>query len=63
MIGQRGAAGAHLTGERSVSGEWGAAGARPASVGVVAFVTHPLPALRTALRGIRETAPTFRLPR
>ena len=27
------------------------------SVGVVAFVTHPLPELRTALRGIRETAP------
>ena len=29
----------------------------PASVGIVAFVTHPLPELRTALRGIRETAP------
>jgi hypothetical protein len=27
------------------------------SVGIVAFVTHPLPELRTALRGIRETAP------
>ncbi len=27
------------------------------TVGIVAFVSHPLPALRTALRGIRETAP------
>jgi hypothetical protein len=27
------------------------------SVGIVAFVTHPLPELRTALRGIRETVP------
>jgi hypothetical protein len=27
------------------------------SVGIVAFVTNPLPELRTALRGIRETAP------
>ena len=27
------------------------------TVGIVAFVTHPLPELRTALRGIRETAP------
>jgi hypothetical protein len=27
------------------------------SAGIVAFVTHPLPELRTALRGIRETAP------
>jgi hypothetical protein len=26
--------------------------------GVVAFVSHPLPELRTALRGIRETAPS-----
>jgi hypothetical protein len=26
-------------------------------VGIVAFVSHPLPELRTALRGIRETAP------
>ncbi len=27
------------------------------TVGIVAFVTHPLPELRTALRGIRESAP------
>jgi hypothetical protein len=27
------------------------------TVGIVVFVTHPLPELRTALRGIRETAP------
>ena len=27
------------------------------TVGIVAFVSHPLPELRTALRGIRETAP------
>ena len=33
------------------------------TVGIVAFVTHPLPELRTALRGIRETAPAGRAAR
>ena len=49
--------GAPLGGERGLSGERGSAGAALPSVGVVAFVTHPLPELRTALRGIRETVP------
>ncbi len=46
-----------MTGARTLPGERGAAGAQLTSVGIVAFVTHPLPELRTALRGIRDTAP------
>ena len=46
-----------MTGERSLSSERGSAGAPLTSVGIVAFATHGLPELRTALRGIRETVP------
>jgi hypothetical protein len=41
---------------RSLSSEQDPASALP-TVGIVAFMSHPLPQLRTALRGIRETAP------
>ncbi|GEM_PF-641470 len=44
-----------MTGGRSVSGERGSAGAPPASAGIVVFTSHGVPALRTVIRGIRET--------
>ena len=46
-----------MTGERSLSSERGTAGAPLTSAGIVAFVSRGLPELRTALRGISETAP------
>ena len=52
MTGERG-----LTGGRGLIGDRGSAGAPLASVGIVAFVTHGLPELRTALRGVRDTVP------
>ena len=46
-----------MSGRRIAPDEQGATGSPPIA-GIVAFVSHPLPELRTALRGIRETAPS-----
>ena len=53
----RGHGDAPLTGEPGLPGEGGSGGARLARAGIVAFVNHGLPELRTLLRGISETTP------
>ena len=54
---EAGPGGAPLTGEPGPSRERGSAGAPRPRAGIVAFVTHGLPELRTLLSGIRATAP------
>ncbi len=44
-----------MTSERSLSSERGSAGAPLTSAGIVVFTSHGVPALRSVLRGIRET--------
>ncbi len=51
---ERGQAGASEPGQ---SGEPASAGAPLTSAGIVAYVSHGLPELRTVVRGIRETVP------
>jgi hypothetical protein len=46
-----------VSGDRSSHGDGSPASVRATSAGIVAFVSHPLPELRTALRGIRDSAP------